>query len=75
LIAERCNLISIPELKGPVHVTAKPRYRAKDVPAVIEPLDDGNIKVTFDEPQRALTPGQAVVFYQDDVVVGGGTIR
>ena len=75
LIAERCNLISVPELKGPVRVTAKPRYRAKDVPAVIEPLDDGNIKVTFDEPQRALTPGQAVVFYQDDVVVGGGTIR
>ena len=75
LIAERCNLISIPELKGPVRVTAKPRYRAKDVPAVIEPLEDGNIKVTFDEPQRALTPGQAVVFYQDDVVVGGGTIR
>ena len=71
----RCNLISIPELKGPVRVTAKPRYRAKDVPAVIEPLEDGNIKVTFAEPQRALTPGQAVVFYQDDVVVGGGTIR
>ena len=75
LIAESCNLISIPDLKGPVRVTAKPRYRAKDVPAVIEPLEDGNIKVTFDEPQRALTPGQAVVFYQDDVVVGGGTIR
>ena len=75
LIAERCNLISIPELKGPVHVTAKPRYRAKDVPAVIAPLDGGVSKVTFDEPPRALTPGQAVVFYQDDVVVGGGTIR
>ena len=75
LIAERCNLISIPELEGPMQVTAKPRYRAKDVPAVIEQLDGGKIKVTFAEPQRALTPGQAVVFYQDDVVVGGGTIR
>jgi len=75
LIAENCNLISVPELTGPVRVTAKPRYRAKDVPAVIEPLDEGNIRVAFDEPQRALTPGQAVVFYQDDVVVGGGTIR
>ena len=75
LIAEHCNLISVPELTGPLRVTAKPRYRAKDVPAVIEPLADGNIRVTFDEPQRAVTPGQAVVFYQDDVVVGGGTIR
>ena len=75
LIAENCNLISVPELTGPLRVTAKPRYRAKDVPAVIEPMEDGGIKVTFDEPQRALTPGQAVVFYQDDVVVGGGTIR
>ena len=74
LIAENCNLISLPELTGPLHVTAKPRYRAKDVPAMIEPMEDGSIKVTFDEPQRALTPGQAVVFYQDDVVVGGGTI-
>ena len=75
LIAENCNLISIPELAGPLRVTAKPRYRAMDVPAMIEPMDDGNIKVIFDEPQRALTPGQAVVFYQGDVVVGGGTIK
>lgn len=74
LMAEHCNLISIAELQGPVRVTAKPRYRAADVPAVIEPAGDGKIKVTFDEPQRALTPGQAVVFYQDEVVVGGGTI-
>ena len=62
------------ELHGPVRVTAKPRYRAADVPAVIEPLGEGRIRVTFDEPQRALTPGQAVVFYQGEVVVGGGTI-
>ena len=75
LIAEKCNLISVSKLDGPLRVTAKPRYRAKDVPAVIEALDDGTIKVIFDEPQRALTPGQAVVFYQDEVVVGGGTIR
>ena len=42
--------------------------------AVIEPLADGKIKVTFDEPQRAITPGQAVVFYDGDYVVGGGII-
>ena len=75
LIAGRCNLISVPELTGPMRVTAKPRYRADDVPAVIEPAEDGNIRVTFEDPQRALTPGQAVVFYQGDVVVGGGTIQ
>ena len=53
---------------------AKTRYRQKDVPAVIEQLADGKIKVTFDELQRAITPGQAVVFYDGDYVVGGGII-
>lgn len=75
LVAENCNLISVEKLEGPLRVTVKPRYRAKDVPAVLEPLGDGNILVKFDEPQRALTPGQAAVFYQGPVVVGGGTIR
>lgn len=74
LIAEDCNLISIDKLKTPLRITAKTRYRQKDVPATIEPLADDKIKVTFDEPQRAITPGQAVVFYDGDYVVGGGTI-
>lgn len=71
LLAENCNLIAIDKLEAPLRVTAKTRYRQKDVPAVIEPLADGKIKVTFDEPQRAITPGQAVVFYDGDYVVGG----
>ena len=75
LTAENCNLIALEKLEAPLRVTAKPRYRAKDVPATIFPLGEGRIGVKFDEPQRALTPGQAVVFYQGDVVVGGGTIR
>lgn len=75
LTAENCNLIAWEKLEGPVRVTAKPRYGAQDVPATISPLPDGTIRVKFDEPQRALTPGQAVVFYQGDVVAGGGTIR
>ena len=74
LLAENCNLIAIDKLDAPLRVTAKTRYRQKDVPAVIEPLADGKIKVTFDEPQRAITPGQAVVFYDGDYVVGGGII-
>ena len=74
LLAEDCNLITIDKLETPLRVTAKTRYRQKDVPALIEPLADGRIKVTFDEPQRAITPGQAVVFYDGDYVVGGGII-
>lgn len=74
LLAENCNLIAIDKLEAPLRGTAKTRYRQKDVPAVIEPLANGKIKVTFDEPQRAITPGQAVVFYDGDYVVGGGII-
>jgi tRNA-specific 2-thiouridylase len=74
LQAERMNWISIPALTGPRRVSAKVRYRHKEAPATIEPLNENSVRVTFDEPQRAFTPGQAVVFYQDDVVVGGGWI-
>lgn len=74
LRAERTNWISIPALTEPLRVTAKVRYRHKEAPATIEPLGDDSVRVRFDEPQRAFTPGQAVVFYQDEVVVGGGWI-
>ena len=74
LTADRVNLISIPELTGPTVVTAKTRYSQKEAPAVIEPLEGGRVRVVFDQPQRAITPGQAVVFYDGERVVGGGTI-
>ena len=74
LTANRVNLISIPELTGPLRVTAKTRYSQKEAPAVIEPLEGGRVRVVFDQPQRAITPGQAVVFYDGERVVGGGTI-
>lgn len=74
LIAESCNFIAIETLDQPLRVTVKTRYRQKDVPALIEPYEDDKVKVTFDEPQRAITPGQAVVFYDGDYVVGGGII-
>jgi tRNA-specific 2-thiouridylase len=74
LTAKRLNWISIPELTEPIRVTAKIRHRHEAAPALVQPADEGEALVTFDAPQRAITPGQAVVFYQDDVVVGGGWI-
>lgn len=75
LIADQVNWISIPELTAPIRVTAKTRYSQTESAATVEPLSDGRIRVIFDEPQRAITAGQAVVFYNDEVVVGGGTIQ
>lgn len=74
LIADRLNWISIPTLTAPMTVTAKTRYSQREATAVIEPYGDSRVKVTFSEPQRAITVGQAVVFYDGDTVVGGGTI-
>ena len=74
LEAEDINLISLPDLTGPLRATVKARYKQSETPATLEPLGDSRIRVIFDEPQRALTPGQAVVFYRGDTVVGGGTI-
>ena len=55
-------------------VTVKIRHRHEGAAALIEKSGDGEILVTFEQPQRAVTPGQAAVFYADDVVVGGGWI-
>lgn len=74
LLAEDVNLISLSDLAAPLRVTAKTRYSQAEVPALLEPAGDSRIRLTFDRPQRAVTPGQAAVFYQGDVVVGGGTI-
>ena len=74
LTAQQVNWISIPELTHPLRVTAKTRYSQKEAQATVEPLENGQIQVVFDTPQRALTPGQAVVLYDGEVVVGGGTI-
>ena len=73
LVAEDLNFISIEKLNSPMRVTAKARYSQTEQYATIEPHGEMVI-VTFDEPQRAITSGQAVVFYDGDIVVGGGTI-
>ncbi|MDD2497567.1 MAG: tRNA 2-thiouridine(34) synthase MnmA [Desulfitobacteriaceae bacterium] len=75
LIADKNNFILIDRLEKPMDVTVKIRYKAKEVPATILPLDDGRVKVEFKEPERAITPGQAVVYYWNDYVVGGGVIQ
>lgn len=74
LICKNVNLIAIERLEHPLTATAKIRYSAPKVKATLIPLNNGNIKVMFDEPQRAITPGQAVVFYDNNIVVGGGII-
>ncbi len=75
LWASAVNFIAVDKLTEPMRVTAKARYRMKDVSATIEPAEDGLVHVIFDEPQRAITPGQAVVFYDGQYVVGGGIIE
>ncbi|HTS09239.1 MAG TPA: tRNA 2-thiouridine(34) synthase MnmA [Candidatus Eisenbacteria bacterium] len=74
LHAKRVNLISVEDLEESMRVTVKIRHRHEPAPATIERTDIDEILVTFDEPQRAITPGQATVFYDGDVVVGGGWI-
>lgn len=74
LTAGDINLISIAELEAPMDVTVKTRYTQAEVPATIYPEDHDRIFVRFKEKQRAVTPGQAAVFYQGEVVVGGGII-
>lgn len=74
LTASDLNFISINELMEEMKVTVKIRYSAKEASATIRPLPGKRAEVEFDEPQRAVTPGQAVVFYDGDIVVGGGII-
>ena len=73
-IAERCNWHPFEQLTGPLEVMAKIRYNHPGTDATITPLEGGKVKVKLHTPQRAITPGQAAVFYQDDLVVGGGWI-
>ena len=75
LRARGMNWISIPTLEGPMRVEAKIRHRHTPAPATVEPLGADEALVTFDEPQRSVTPGQAVVLYSGDEVVGGGWIE
>jgi len=75
LIASDLNWIAVERLWQPVEVKAKIRYLHKEAEAEITPLDGGKVCLKFKEPQMAIAPGQAVVFYDRDVVMGGGKIE
>ena len=74
LTASRVNWMSGDTPASPIRAAARIRHRHRAAPATIAPLDDGRASVTFDAPQSAVTPGQAVVFYDGEVVLGGGWI-
>ncbi len=72
--AKDVNLIAVPEISGSLHVTAKTRYSQKEAAATLFQTGESTAVLEFDEAQRAVTPGQSVVFYSGDTVVGGGII-
>jgi len=74
LRAKDWNWFPFPALTGPLHVSAKIRHSQNQIDAAVYPEAGGYARVEFNSPQRAVTPGQAVVLYQGDMVIGGGTI-
>lgn len=72
--AVKLNWIAIDNLSSPLQIKAKIRYNSEEADAMVYPQDEDRVRVEFKEKQRAITPGQAVVFYDGDILVGGGTI-
>ena len=75
LTAKNVNLIAVDRIETPLRVKAKVRYKQPEQWATVEQIQDDRLRVTFDAPQRAFAKGQAVVLYDGDVVIGGGTIE
>jgi len=75
LTAQNINLITCESLENPIRVTVKTRYLQKESPALARQTGEDEIRIEFDEPQRAVTPGQSAVLYDGDYVVGGGIIK
>ena len=74
LVATDVNFIAVEPPATPLRVEARIRHRHEPAPATVRVRDDGSAEVVFDDPQRAITPGQSVVWYQRDLVIGGGVI-
>ena len=75
MLAEDFNWLSVPEPMGELRVSARTRYHQPLSAAAVRPLPERRAEIWFEEPQRAITPGQAVVLYEGDLVLGGGTVR
>jgi len=75
LYADHINFMSVADIEGEKRVIAKIRYNHKGASAVIRRIGEDELECVFDDPQRAMTPGQAVVFYDGENVLGGGTIK
>ncbi len=74
LLAQDMNWMAMVAPCEPIRCRAKARSRMTEQPVTVYPMNDGQYRIVFDEPQRAITPGQAVVLYDGDLVLGGGTI-
>lgn len=75
LIATDLNWVSISPPNTALKIKAKIRYKDEESPATLFPIESGSVKITFDSPKRAITPGQSVVFYEDERLLGGGIIE
>ena len=75
LIVENTNFISIPNLDRKITADVKIRYNSPSYQTILIPIDKNIIKVLFKEKQRAVTPGQSAVFYNNETVIGGGVIK
>ncbi|MGA7935786.1 MAG: tRNA methyl transferase PRC-barrel domain-containing protein, partial [Kovacikia sp.] len=72
---QRINWVSLAEPTAPIKAEVQIRYRSAAVPATLIPLENGRVRVVFDEPQSSITPGQVAVWYHSEVLLGGGVIE
>jgi tRNA-specific 2-thiouridylase len=75
LVASNLNWISVDNIQSPTKLMARIRYRHEEAEALVTPIEVDKVLVRFTKPQMAVTPGQTVVFYDNDIVVGGGVIE